>query len=516
MNNKVVFKPSKLEQISMFPTSLGSMIDANHPVRVIDSIIEKINIDVLIKNYAGGGASSYHPRMMLKLLVYSYLQNIYSSRKIEEMCRESVPFMWLTGNQAPDHNSICRFRSSRLKGIIKNIFVIVVKMLYEQGVLDISDVYLDGTKLEANANKYSFVWRKSIINRKAKMLHELEQIWKYVESMTASELKDTSPIQYGEINPDVLAATVNSLNEALSKLPPEVEVDKKKLKRLRDISNHWPEQLSKYSHQLELMGNRNSYSKTDIDATFMRMKDDNMGNGQLKAGYNFQISTNNQMILNYSVHQTPGDTSTFIIHLEDYYNNYGISPTSVTADAGYGSEENYQYLEGEYIDGFVKYNTYHKETLGKDNHINNPEKYHYNSELDCYYCPIGQQMRRIKEGQRRTDRGFIQNVVYYQAQNCSRCPLNGACHKSQGNRIIEVNYNGRRLRKKAKDKLLSDEGKAKSKRRSIEPETVFGNIKQNKRFTRFYLRGIDKVDVELGLLSIAHNLGKLCVRMGKN
>ena len=241
----------------------------------------------------------------------------------------------------------------------------------------------------------------------------------------------------------------------------------------------------------------------------MRMKDDHMQNGQLKPGYNWQISTNNQMIVNYSIHQTAGDTTTLIDHIEGYHNLYKMYPQALTADAGYGSHENYKYAEENDIQAFVKYNYFHKEQKRKwQQDISKSDNLYYNKEQDCFYCPIGQKMEKIGERTTTSANGYKQTLSIYRAKNCIGCPMRCSCHKSSGNRTIEVNLEAKRLREKARDLLMTAEGIAKRRRRSIEPETVFGNIKHNKQFKRFLLRGKEKVEIEVGLLSLAHNLSK--------
>lgn len=260
----------------------------------------------------------------------------------------------------------------------------------------------------------------------------------------------------------------------------------------------------------KILSDRNSYSKTDQDATFMRIKEDYMKNGQLKPGYNWQISTNNQIIVNYSIHQTSTDTITFKEHLEEYKKLYHILPDSVTADAGYGSEENYDYAEQNNIEAFIKYNNFHKEQTNKWlKDISKSENYYYNQNQDIFYCPMGQKMNRIGTKITTTTTGHKQTIARYQAENCQVCPLRSACHTSSNNRIIEVNHNAKRLRLKAKERLKSEDGLIKRSRRPIEPEAVFGNIKHNKQFKRFNLKGKSKVEIEIGLISLAHNLAKL-------
>lgn len=506
--SRPIFKETRQGQTLLFPPSLEEIVPANHPVRVVNSVIDKINLDSVYEEYKGGGTSSFSPRMLLKVIVYCYMLNIYSSRRIESALKENIFLMWLSGMSYPDHNTINRFRSGKLKDKIQIIFPQIVMLLHEAGLVDIKDLYTDGTKIEANANRYTFVWGKSIANRKAKIAAQLEEILNYAEKLTESELLDTRPTSYEEVNAEKVSEAINKIDEALQ--DKKKDVDKKIRQKINRVKKAWPKQLERYANQETNMGDRNSYSKTDKDATFMRMKEDHMMNGQLKPGYNWQISTNNQIIVNYSIHQTTADTITFINHVELYKRLYQTIPITITADAGYGSEENYDYAEKNGIEAFIKYNYFHKEQKKKwQSDISKSDNLYYNKENDCFYCPMGQAMPKIYDSTTITKTGYKQKTSKYRAQNCNGCPLRGACHKSRGNRTIEVNFNAKRLKAKAKEMLLEEAGIIKRKRRPIEPEAVFGNIKYNKKFKRFLLRGKEKVEIEAGLVAISHNLAKL-------
>jgi len=499
------FKLYDQSQDFMLPPSLNDMIDKTHPVRTVNQIIDKIDIREIEKNYTGGGASSYSPRMMLKLLVYAYMNNVYSSRRIELLAKENIHYMWLSAMQKPDHNTINRFRTNRLAKGFKDVFSKVVLMFHKAGMLDIKEIYTDGTKLEANANKYSFVWGKSIQTRKEKIFDQINELWDYAAKVSEKELTDLRPHTYEEVSSERVIETIEEINQAIGKK----KIDKKVRSKISRVKKAWPTQLRKYESSEKLLAGRNSYSTTDPGSTFMRMKDDHMQNGQLKPGYNWQISTNNQMIVNYSIHQTAGDTTTLIDYIEGCHNLYKMYPQALTADAGYGSHENYKYAEENDIQAFVKYNYFHKEQKRNwQQDISKSDNLYYNKEQDCFYCPIGQKMEKIGERTTTSANGYKQTLSIYRAKNCIGCPMRCSCHKSSGNRTIEVNLEAKRLREKARDLLMTPEGIAKRRRRSIEPETVFGNIKHNKQFKRFLLRGKEKVDIEVGLLSLAHNLSK--------
>lgn len=509
---KVVFKPYNPDQLSLLPPSLEELIPENHVVRVVRQVIDNLDIEPILKKYKGGGTSSYHPKMMLKILVYGYLSNIYSSRKIEQAVSSNIHFMWLSGMQRPDHNTINRFRSSRLKGVLKEVFAQVVTLMAEQGLMEIKTIYVDGTKLEANANKYTFVWGKSIKRHKQRIKEQLEDLWKYAEGVAKEELLDNDPTTYPELDAAQVSRTIDTINEAIKDKP----VDKKVKQKLNYAKRNWPKNMAKYKKQEDILGERNSYSKTDPDATFMRMKDDHMGNGQLKAGYNWQISTASQYIVNYDIYHNPTDTLTLPHHLDQYKDLYRSSPEVLVADSGYGSEQNYEKLEKEEIEAYVKYNYFHKEQKAKGKikakDAFRPENLYYNKAGDYYICPMGQRMAKRYETTSKTKSGYEQQLSVYVSKNCAGCPLRGACHKSKYNRKIQKNWNLERLKTQAKEKLLSEEGVAHRSQRPVDVEAVFGNIKQNKKFTRFMLRGKEKVLIEAGLIALAHNLAK----MGRN
>jgi transposase len=508
MAKKVIFKPYVQNQLQLLPPSLEDLISITHPVRTVNTVIDSIDISLLERQYEGGGSSSYHPKMLLKVLVYGYLSNIYSSRKMESAVKENIHFMWLAGMSRPDHHTINRFRSVRLKEHIKQIFTQVVQLLSDSGHISLKEVYTDGTKIEANANRYSFVWGNAIKTNKAKMEQQLKELWSYAEQVGDLEQSDDTPTDFSPTDSKKVKETIAKINAALQG---KENVSKTITNKLKYAEKNWPTAIEKYNQQERILGDRNSYSKTDEDATFMRMKEDHMKNGQLKPAYNLQISTEKQIITNYSVHQNPGDTKTLQPHLQQYEQQYGGLPNVVIADAGYGSEENLQYLENNQITSYVKYQQFDREQ-NKNLQSKKPftvDKLFYNKEKNCYICPMGQRMHHIGTNTVTTDAGYKRIIDKYQAKDCSSCPLNGVCHKSKGNRIIEVSHQGNALKQQTSENLKSEQGIYYRKKRCIEPEPVFANIKHNKNFKRFMLRGLEKVSIETGLLAIAHNLAKI-------
>lgn len=566
-----VFKEYTMGQIVLLPMDLEEEIEPNHLVRVVNAAIEQMDLSAVYAQYAGGGTSSYHPKMLLKVLIYAYSQQIYSSRKIAKALRENIYFMWLSGNSHPDFHTINRFRGVVMKETISDIFEGVLAILIEGGYVKLETYFVDGTKVEANASKYSFVWGKNTKRYKEQVAVKVAQVLEEIEQINAAE-----DAAYGEgdlperggtktLDAAQLEQRIKELNEHLRQKaksttpePPTNPVEpvqavsepmvedrqsvaepneaepsqetKTKPKgskgrprhksktqqvadRIQKLAEEYLPRLQKYEAQEAILDGRNSYAKTDHDATFMRMKEDHMKNGQLKAGYNIQMGTEDQFVVGFSVHQRPGDPGCLIPHLEETkQQRSGRQPQKAIADSAYGSEENYAYLEKEGIEAYVKYNTFHQET--KPRHKPNPfasENLPYDETQDVFTCPNDKRLRYKATHRYHSDNGFESERRLYVCDDCSQCPLKQQCTKAEGNRQIQVSFRLRKMRAQAKEKLLSEQGIALRKQRSIDVETVFGRIKQDWGFRRFLLRGLEKVKTEWGLLSIAHNLAKLAV-----
>jgi hypothetical protein len=261
---------------------------------------------------------------------------------------------------------------------------------------------------------------------------------------------------------------------------------------------------------MRLCGKRNSYSKTNKDATFMRMKEDRLGNGQLKPAYNVQIGTENGFVVGYDIFQNPADTRTLKPHLKRQAERLGAKPKTVITDAGYGSEENYAYLERQKITAAVKYGTYHKEKSKKwKEDAGRSGNWEYNKKERYYICPNGRKLtfRGIKKTANAS--GYTMTVHRYECESCKYCRLQKQCKKGGGNRGIERNERWMRLKRKAGRILEGERYRELRKRRSVEVETVFGQIKGNQGYRRFLLRGTAKVSTEWGLLALGYNLKQI-------
>ncbi len=358
---QATFKTYSRQQIPLLPATYEDKIAADHPVRIVDAVIEQLDLKELYRAYKGGGTSSHNPRMLLKAIIYAYITNTYSSRKIEEAIKSDVRFIWLCGNCEPDHNTINRFRGEKVSKTLKDIFKQIVVLLAQEGLVSLKEAYVDGTKIEANANRYTFVWGNAIKTNKERMVKQLDELWQYAQGIARSEMQDTAPLDFKTIDAEKVKQTVQAIEEAIK----DKEVSKKVKQKLQYAKKNFAGKLDEYEVKEEILNGRNSYSKTDTDATFMRMKEDHMLNGQLKPGYNIQLTTNNQIITNYDTFPNPTDTLTLPAHIESFKQLYGHAPETLTADSGYGSEQNYEYLEANNCIAYVKYNYFHQEQQGK-------------------------------------------------------------------------------------------------------------------------------------------------------
>ena len=502
---KVVYKSYNQNDNLLFPHCIGDFIPENDPVRVLDAIVERLDISAIEATYKGGGASSFSPRMLLKVVLYAYLQNIYSGRKMEKLLKRDVNFMWLSGMQRPDYNTINLFRKNRLAGYIDNIFTQVVQMLVDANFISLEIQYIDGTKIEANANKYTFVWKKATKTNQGKLDLKVKDILREAEKQLDMEMTNESS--------DIMTAAEMSerTDEILKKMDETGISDKKLRKAVSRVKEESVPKMKEYEEKLEIVGERGSYSKTDPDATFMRMKEDAMNNGQTKPGYNVQIATENQFITNYDLYWRPTDQGTLIPFLNSFKDRYGRQSSTVCADSGYGSEMNYEYMLANQIDPYVKYNMFHAEDKRKRK--NNPflvENMFYNKELDFYVCPRGQHLDFVKTIKEKSDLGYESTKSVYRAKDCSHCPLRGMCYKGKADRrTIEVNHRNNELRAMAKELLTSEEGLKHRSKRPIEPEAVFGQIKYDNSFKRFHYRGRRLVKAEFATIAVAHNIRKM-------
>lgn len=510
---KIQIKSETRHELSFFPNSFDDFVPKDSKVRMVDRIVRSMDINPLMDTYDGIGAPPYSPVMLLSLVVFAYINGVYSCRGIADVLKYDVRYMWICGGKQLSFATINRFRSNHMIKCIDFYFDAVVSILVEKGVISLEEQYVDGTKIESKANKYTFVWKKTVEKNRAKLLEKTSTALAQIKEQI--RLNGGSDIREEDGEPATSAKDVERsarLCERQMKNLPEAKLTGREKQKLNTQIDHLfkaSDKLRKYEKSLDILGKRNSYSKTDPDATFMRLKEDAMNNGQTKPAYNLQIATENQYWTNFALYHNPTDTLTFKPFLDKYKKRYGKQSKNVTADSGYGSEENYEYLEMEEMVGYVKYNWFHKEQhkpFKKD--AFNQANFYYNKDDDYYVCPMGQHMEPCGQRQTKSDSGYVSVITLYRAQRCDGCPLGSLCKKSKGNRTIYVNHKLNTYKKEAFLLLTSEEGLKHRSQRPIEPEAVFGQMKADMHYKRFRHFGMDKVYMDLGLFGMGFNLKK--------
>ena len=508
------FRSYRRDRVELFPLSLNEKIEKNAPVRVVDALIDSLDLDKVVNLYKETGRSPYDPAMLLKVIVYAYMNNVYSCRRIESLLVRDTHFIWLAGGETPDFITINRFRN-RMKEVISDIFTQIVLVLANNDFLSLEVEYIDGTKIESKANKYTFVWKKSVLRHKENLLKKLQALCEQIDDVSLTEQLNESKERLEEITSSKLTAMASALRKSLEDAPTptsqeEKAILKKKQKQLNKLEAD-RDKLQEYEVKLEIAQARNSYSKTDHDATFMRLKDDVLQNGQTKPAYNLQIGTENQFITDFALFPNPTDTLTLIPFLDSFKERYGRFPHVAVADAGYGSEENYRFMNEHDIESYVKYNYFHIEARPKFTPKPSQSDYFfYNAEEDFCVCPMGQKMRRVGTKIDYTASGYETESALYRATQCRGCSMRAACFKGEGNRTIQRNHRLQEYKKEARARLSSEEGIKHRKRRNVEPEAVFGQMKSDMGYERFRHFGLAKVFMDLAFFAIAFNIKKLC------
>ena len=498
------------------PMETEIYIAADDPVRLVSAVVERMDIRKIERSYSQDGRNEYPPRILLKVLIYGYMRMIYSSRGIERACRENICFMYLLeDNPVPDHNTIARFRSQHLVDCEKELLEQFAVMLMKWGFVSMATVFIDGTKIEANANRYSFVWKKSVEKHLAKLKEQIGQALSGLVSKLGLKWHIPETIQ------------IHHLKKLRKKLYAKAEAEKLEwvtgkghrkpfLQKAIEMVSGWLERWKKYTQDLHICGDRNSYCKTDHDATFMHMKEDHMRNGQLKPGYNVNVATSEEFIIGNYISADRNDVHTLIPFME-YLKRYPILRLCV--DSGYESEENYCYFEeNKGTKLYVKPSNHEqKKTKKYRTDISRRENMSYDAEKDTYTCANGKPITFDFTKKNKSQSGYEIETSVYSCKDCAGCPLKEKCIRACGskkpleerNKVIYVSKRFARQREEMEQRISTDEGKLIRVNRSIQAEGVFAMTKEDMHFRRFLLRSTVKVEVEWTLLSLAYNVLKL-------
>lgn len=419
------------------------------------------------------------------------------------------------------HNTASRFRSERIRPVFEEVFSELVQLLADMGLLTPGTYFLDGTKIEANANKFSFVWAKSNERYREQLRAKVHAHLRAIDEMEGDE-EPLAPESPSAIDSAAIAEAARRIGGRIEErgVPRRPEDDEGRALRSakRMLEGEWAQRMGRYEENERILDDCGSFSKTDHDATFMRMKDDHMGNGQLKAAYNIQAGTEGQFIVDATAHQRPGDTACAIAHLEHAEGTIGWLPGEIVADAGYGSEQNYRWLDESGATAYVKHNEFFRETRSRKWREDpmRPANWGRDEILDTYTCPAGRTLRLSRLGHPRSDIGYRVDVRVYRCESCDGCPMRGRCIRSErpdATREIRINPDLARFKRRASFLLGTERGTELRKRRADDVETIFGDIKRNWHFTRFLLRGLANVDHEFRLVAAGHNIRKVSLAL---
>ncbi|TFG68774.1 MAG: IS1182 family transposase, partial [Anaerolineales bacterium] len=399
-NGKVIFKEYNMNQPSLLPPSLGELIPEQHLVRVVNRVVDELDITPLLAKYKGGGTSSYHPRMMLKVIVYAYTQKIYSSRKIEKALWENIGFMWISGGNRPDFHTLNNFRSSVMKEAVRKVFASLMEFLVEEGYVKMENYFVDGTKVGANSNPHKVVWAKKTKRYKEKLQEQIEDLLDEIERVNQAEndaYGDENLEELGKKSP-VTAEKVRKKVDELNRRLRETSEDRSLKKAVKMLEEKHLPRLEKYEEQERQLARRNSYSKTDPDASSLRMKEDRAARKPLaRPAYNVQMGTEGQFVVGYSIHQQADDTSCFIPHMHQQIFPQGRQFKNGSGDAGYGSEENYAFLEKAGMGNFFKSNYFP-----------------YDQEKDEFICPAQKRMLYMETRPYKSKNGYLSERRFYE------------------------------------------------------------------------------------------------------
>ena len=497
----------------VMPLDLGIAIEADEPVRLLIEMTERLDYRELYMAYERSSrADEATPKQLFQLVVLGFMSEMYSLRKLERACKRDICFMYvLGGKRVPDHSRFGSFIKDRLQGrVAENLFYQLVKELEARGEVAFEHLFVDGTKEEANANRYSFVWAKSVSKHSARM------------EAKVTELLDRLTKEHG------LSAVVTPLEEYRQALLSEKKRQdiffvhgrgKRKTQLQRDVEQleAYMARRAKYENYNATFKGRNSFSKTDRDATFMRMKEDHMRNGQLKPGYNLQLGVEGEYIVGVDISSERSDENTLLALLDRMQAGYGKRHKNVIADAGYESEENYLGVQQRGQVAYIKPQNYEKSKTRKyRTNAYLRENMPYDAQADTYTCPAGKQFEPIYETKRQSRTGYEARISVYECLACEGCPQKKLCTRAKGNRRLQVSKLFLALRQEALERITSPEGKMLRLNRSIQSEGAFGVLKQDYGFRRFLRRGTANVLTETFLYAMAYNIDKLHNKLMRN
>lgn len=537
-------------------------LPSDDPVYTLKKVMEEMDFSGLLARYSDKGRKGYNPIMLYAVILYANMCGVRSVDKIVELCTRDLAFIWLTKGEKPQRDAFYDFKGNKLTSeILDDLHYQFLCRLEKESLVTLKELFIDGTKIEANANRYTFVWRGSINYHLAGLLDTIDSLYKKYNSFLAAN-DYGSKYDIGDAQMFVIEG-MDKVREVIEKnrsrkltkhkkLPNNTLIEinncsplellklqeqlvriadgeglvfvtgkgkhKPKIQQLYEELGECAERLLQYKNCFEIMGkDRNSYSKTDVEATFMRMKEDHMLNGQLKPAYNVQIAVENYFIVHAYVSSDRTDYNTLIPVLEKHKKSFGAYPEDVTADSGYCSERNLLYLKEQGITAYIKLQNHeqrktraYKEDIGK---YYNMKRESFEDEV-YYVCHDGRKLRHIRTEKKKQDE-YEQTFEVYGCADCSGCPYKAKClykyreeKDADRNKVMKINERWEDLQEETHANILSEKGILNRQIRSIQTEGHFGDIKENEDFRRFHYRSSEKVYKEFMLYAFGRNLNK--------
>ena len=500
------------------PFEMEVLIPDDDPVRLLNAFVEELELSDLYQSYGKIKSSQVTPRQMFKIVIYAAMNRIYSCRDIETACKRDINFMYLLeGKPAPDHATIARFLSLHFSQCSKKTLAEVTEMLYNLGEISGIHIFIDGTKIESAANRYTFVWKKAVTKHQKRLCQKI--------AVFVEECEILYGLRFIFNGKKFGLRTLKKIRKKLYQIKEEEGIvfvhgigkRKTQIQKSIETLEEYLEKLKEYTKKIHRCGDRNSYSKTDPDATVMRMKEDHMRNGQLKPAYNLQHGVDSEYITWLDVTQRPTDTRTLIPFLKDMEENLTFHYRDIVADAGYESEENYLFLEENGQNAYIKPNNYEQSKKRKyKNDIGRMENMTYEEDTDRYICFHGKELPWKYDRKEKTATGYQRITSVYECADCKGCPYKTKCIKGNHSKTpmedrvkrLYVSKTMKEKRSEDLERITSEYGTRLRMNRSVQAEGSFADVKADMAFRRYSYRGMENVTAQSVILAIAHNINK--------
>ena len=467
-----MFKEYDQEQRFLLPPAVEDFVGEDHLSRVINEVVNRLDLTALYARYSELGCSAYHPQLLLKVLFYGYATGERSSRKIAHRLQSDLAYMYLAGMQRPDFRTINRFRQEHLI-LLQGLFVQIVRLCQALGMVRIGLIALDGTKVKANASLRQSLNREQLVEGLAAVEEEIQQL--LAEAAITDEQEDAA----------------EGADQSGYEVP----------KALRD-ARYRQERLTQARAQLADTG-RSQINLTDPEAPLMQP-----GQQSWQPSYNGQIAVDAQagVIVAATVSTASTDQAALPELVQQTIANTGTPPAEVVADAGFASADNYLDLAKQEITGYIPDAKDVSVQRGTAQHPEfTKQQFTYDPDQDSYRCPQGKTL--VYKNTQKNQQGIL--IRIYQGRDCPACARRSECTKAQYRRISRDPREA--VVQQMRERVNSETGKQRLELRQWLVEPIFGHFKQNWKYREFLLRGKAKVSGEFLLFCIAHNLKKMAL-----